>query len=503
MPRRGLHGRALAVLMVVVAGSVAGEDPRLDTKAQQRAPTAFADDQPKPVLNWGAGDGRSYLVPVADIVVFDYLLNQYNRYLTDAPDYDVTDGSIEENLAGSWVYDSDPFHINQFGHPYQGATYHGFARSSGHGYWIAGAYTFLGSAAWEVMGETSPPSINDQLTTGFGGSFLGEPLFRMASLLLESGERGGPGLWRLLGASALSPSTGFNRWAYGDRFDGVFRSNNPAAYTRVAAGVTVASSVASNVNRNTDPLGEAIPQSYDTGEAIADFTIGYGLPGKPGYAYARPFDYFHFQLTAASSNLLENVMTRGLLHGTDYAWGSRYRGVWGLYGTYDYIAPQIFRISSTAAALGTTFQAWLSRRVALQGSVLGGVGYGSAGTIAGSGERDYHNGITPQGLLALRLIFSDRVSLDLTGRSFHVSGVASDEAGGRERILRGDAALTLRVFELHGVTLKSVASRRDAAYDGMADTTQTVGAFSVGYAYLGQTRSGAVDWRPRADGGLP
>lgn len=487
----------LGALLFVAAGAAAGEDPKLDTKAQQRAPTAFADDKPKPVLNWGVGDGRSYWVPVADIIVFDYLLNQYNRYLTDAPDYDVTDGSIEENATGGWVYDSDPFDINQFGHPYQGSMYHGFARSAGLGYWTASAYTLLGSAAWEVMGETSPPSINDQLTTGFGGSFLGEPLFRMASLLLESGEPGGPRFWRELGAAAMSPSTGFNRLMYGDRFDGVFRSNNPAAYTRIALGATVASSVSSNVNVNTDPLGQAVPQSYETGEIVGDFTIGYGLPGKPGYTYTRPFDYFHFQFTAASSNVFENVMTRGLLYGTDYAWGDAYRGVWGLYGTYDYIAPQIFRISSTAAALGTTMQAWLSPRLALQGSVLGGVGYGSSGTIDAPGERDYHHGITPQGLLALRLIHGDRLSLDLTARDFHVTDVASGESGGREQILRTDASLTVRVWNLHALTLKYVKSRRDAEYPGFDDTRQKVGALSVGYAHLGQTRSGAVDWRPR------
>jgi hypothetical protein len=485
---------ALALLMPFVA--LAAEDPALDSKAQQKAPTAFADDKPKPVAGWGEGEGRSYWVPALDIVLFDVLLNRYNYYLTDLPeDYDVTSSSFEANRTGAWVYDSDPFDINQFGHPFQGSMYHGFARSAGLGYWTASLYTLLGSTAWEVAGEVTPPSVNDEFTTGLGGSFLGEPLFRMASLLLESGDHTS-GFWRELGAAALSPSTGYNRLVYGDRFDGVFRSHNPAAYTRIAIGSNFDSSVSSNV---TDPNGVVVPQSYETGASVADFTIGYGLPGKPGYTYARPFDYFHFQFSASSSNVLENVMTRGLLYGTDYAWGDSYRGIWGLYGTYDYIAPQIFRISSTAVALGTTSQAWLSRKLALQGSVLAGVGYGSAGTIEGLGEKDYHHGLTPQALVALRLIHSDRTSLDFTGRSFHVTDTASDESGGRERIVRGDATLTVRVWNLHGLTLKYVASRRDASYPELGDTRQKVGAISVGYAYLGQTRSGAVDWRPQMD----
>ena len=234
---------------------------------------------------------------------------------------------------------------------------------------------------------------------------------------------------------------------------------------------------------------------------VSDFTLAYGLPGKPGYTYKRPFDYFHFQFTAATSNVLENVIVRGLLVGTDYSLGDSTRGVWGLYGTYDYIAPQIFRISTTGAALGTTAQTWLSRTVALQGSLLAGAGYGSAGTIRGAGDRDYHNGLTPQSLLALRLIFSDRVSLDLTARGYHVSDVASSEKGGSETILRGDTALTVRLYNLHGIALKYVTSRRDAEYADLPDTRQKVGALSVAYVYLGQTRSGAVDWRPKQDGG--
>jgi hypothetical protein len=44
-------------------------------------------------------------------------------------------------------------------------------------------------------GETTNPSINDQIANGIGGTFFGETLFRMASLVLEGdGEK--PGLWR-------------------------------------------------------------------------------------------------------------------------------------------------------------------------------------------------------------------------------------------------------------------------------------------------------------------
>ena len=61
------------------------------------------------------------------------------------------------------------------------------------------------------------------------------------------------------------------------------------------------------------------------------------------------------------------------------------QNAWGLYGTYAYVAPQIFRVSTTRVALGTTVQWWLSHNVALQGSALAGVGYGGGGVIHGAG----------------------------------------------------------------------------------------------------------------------
>lgn len=490
----------LLVLALLIPGAVFAEDPMLDSKAQKIAPTAFADDKPKAVLHWGEGAGKSYLVPAVDIAGFFLVLNQFDRRFLDSAEYHSNFSSFKKNLNGAWVYDSDPFAINQFMHPYAGSMYYGFARSAGHGYWASLGYSATGSLLWELAGETSPPAINDEFTTGFGGSLLGEPLFRMSSLLLESGD-GKPGFWRELGAAAISPATGINRLAYGKRFRGVFRSHNPAVFTRLQLGVNLQSNVSSNVNRNLDPAGAAIPQSYDNGEAIADLTVSYGLPGKPGYTYTRPFDNFHFQLTAATSNVLENLITRGLLYGSDYSIGDNYRGVWGLYGSYDYIAPQVFRVSTTALGIGSTAQMWLSPTVALQGTALAGVGYGSAGTIHGIGERDYHNGISPQGLVASRLIFSDRAALELEVREYYISGMASAESDGSENILRGVGTLTVRVYDLHGLTLRYTISRRDAHYSDLADTRQTVGTISVGYTYLGQTRFGAVDWRPKSEGG--
>jgi hypothetical protein len=364
--------------------------------------------------------------------------------------------------------------------------YYGFARSAGLSFWESSAYTFAGSFLWETGGETTSPSVNDQIASGIAGAFFGEALFRMSSLLLEGGGEK-PGFWRELGAAVLSPPTGFNRLVFGERFAPVFPSYDPAIFWRLRFGVFLN-------NRLYDQSGLSPVGRKD---ASMDFSMAYGLPGKPGYSYTRPFDYFHFEVMAVSNadNPLEDVMIRGLLFGNKYEAGDSYRGVWGLYAGYDYISPQIFRVSSTAASLGTTFQWWLAKAVALQGTVLGGVGYGAAGNIAGSGERDYHYGIAPQGLLALRLILGDRAMLDATGRGYYISGLDSTERGGSETILRLNGGLTVRLYGRHALGIQYLASSRDANYPDRANSHQTVGTFSLVYTLLGDTRFGAVEWR--------
>ena len=426
---------------------------------------------------------KSYSIPALEIVGFDFLLNRADRVIYGGRDYDVTLSTIRRNLNHSWVVDNDPYNINQFGHPYQGSMYHGFARSAGLSYWESAAYTFAGSMMWEIAGETTLPSKNDQVASGIAGSFLGEPLFRMANLILENAE-GAPRFWREVAAAAVSPSTGFNRLAFGKRFDGTFASHHPAYYSRFQVGV-------SSATQNFPGTSTQVKRT----EALADFSMDYGLPGKPGYDYTRPFDYFSFQATASSANHLENIMTRGLLFGTSYEAGKNYRGIWGLYGSYDYIAPQSFRVSSTALSLGTTGQWWMSDSIALQGTGLLGAGYAAAATINGASEQDYHYGVAPQALLGLRLIFADKASFDVTAREYFVSHVAGAGRGGHDNVVRADATFTWRIHKQHGIAVKYLWSRRDAFYPDLGDRSQTRATVGIFYTLLGHERFGAVEWR--------
>ena len=446
------------------------------------------------VLDWETGAGKSYVIPAAEIAAFILALNGFNRVFIDSEEYGSDGRSIERNLKTAPVLDKDPFSVNQLGHPYQGSVYYGLARSTGLDYWQALLYSIGGSFVWEVAGETTPPSINDHVATAFGGSFLGEGLFRMASLLLEGGGES-PGIWRELGAALIAPSMGFNRLVGGERFRTVFPSRDPEVFLRLRFGGTITADV-DNAGLNEDVKRQ---------EGYADFSLTYGLPGKPGYRYRRPFDYFQFEFTAVpnarSLNFIENATIRGLLVGRSYEWGDDYRGLWGLFGEYDYLSPQIFRLAATNVLVGTVGQWWLSPTLALQGTVLGGVGFGAAGTVDDKRERDYHYGIMPQTTVGLRLIYGERAMLEGSGRFYYVAGVGegagvSDDDFGRELIARASVGLTVRIWGPHAIGIQYLISSRESRSAGLPDRHQSVQTLSVSYNFLGHTRFGAVEWRP-------
>jgi hypothetical protein len=455
----------------------------------------FAEEPRGQVLDWETGAGKSYVIPAAELVGFTFGLNQFNRHFSGENDYDSDGHSIWKNLQTAPQFDRDPFNINQLGHPYQGSLYYGLARSAGLSYWQSLGYTLAGSYAWETAGEKTPPSANDHIATGIGGTFVGEALFRMASLVLEHGGEKPP-LWRELAAAALSPSTAFNRLVFGERFRPVFPSRDPALFVRLRVGATLTTSL-----ENEAPSISAKRQ-----EGSLDYYMAYGLPGKPGYRYTRPFDFFLFEFTAvpnatSASNAIENVTIRGLLVGRPYEVGDDYRGLWGLFGGYEYLSPQLFRVASTNLSLGTVAQWWLTRAVALQGSAFAGVGFGAAGTVGDKDERDYHYGVIPEGLLSVRLIAGDLAMLEAAGRQYHVIGTGSKggpiaDASGREVINRATAGVTVRLFGPHEIGLHYLVSSRNASPSSGRERHQSVQTVTLSYNFLGHARFGAVEWRP-------
>ncbi|MCX5792144.1 MAG: DUF3943 domain-containing protein [Elusimicrobia bacterium] len=461
--------------------------------AQPGEPAAISSTTAKaPVLHWRSGRGRSYLIPALEIPSFLLALTMYDRTVYGQKDFGSTPSTLWHNINHAhWVYDTDSFSMNQFGHPYLGSMMYGFARSSGLSFFESLLYSDAGSLLWELGGETTDPSMNDLIVTSQSGALLGEALFRMSSLTLERGD-GDPGFWRQLGAAAISPPTALNRLLFGERFKTLFPRRNPSTYTSMQ--------LTGNLQKSRSASGVA--SDFNRRQVGVDFTMSYGLPGKDGYKYTRPFDYFNFKCTTISgSDILENIMVRGLLTGRKYESGDNYRGIWGLYATYDYLSPTVFRVSNTSLALGTNGQWWLTRRTALQGAVLAGPGYGAGGTVPAHGLRNYHLGASLYGLLSLRLIVDKALMLNVNIRAYDISGIRSPESGAAEMIARSDASITVPIYGPHSVGFQYVESRRYSHFPTYGGVYQKVGMTSVAYIFSFEPHFGAVEWRDGMDSG--
>jgi hypothetical protein len=440
---------------------------------------------------------KKYLVPALELPAYLVLQSAVARILY--PDlmedgkrayFSTWETTREHFEEWNWKYDKDPFDVNQFRHPYMGATMYGLWRTAGHGFWTSLLYSNVGSFIWEMAGETGPPSTNDIITTSQAGSLLGEALFRIANVVLPNRPGDASRLKHGLLADLISPPRGVNRRLLGNGFQTNLSDISPAYTWQIGLGSSIQA-----VSR-TGADGASNLQR----DAALEYSVTYGLPGKPGYSYHHPLSYFDFQISALfdRNNPLQNVMLRGLLIGNKLD----ARGIWGIYGSYDYISPYLFRVSSTALSLGQTRQDWIGTKVAVETSLLAGVGWGAAGTTAGiptpsSDEaiRDYHYGVTPQGLAAVKFIAGDRLMLDGAARGYYVSGTGSDNERGTERIFRGNAGITLRVFHNHALGARFVASSRRAEYETIPDFKLSDQTITVAYTFLGRNRFGAIDWK--------
>ena len=449
-----------------------------DPPDQDSPPKAAAKDPwDKNVLN--------YLAPVLEIVAFEVALNAFDRNVIDSTAYGVNWDTIRHNLHHHWVLDTDPFATNMVEHPYTGALYYGFARSAGHGFEASFVYSAFGSVLWEYAGETGPPSLNDQIMTSVGGSFLGEALFRMANLLLKPGGND-PGFLRQVGAAVILPTATVD--VYGNRFLREFDDHDPAIFLRMSLG-------AGRIMQETNTV--QADSNIGRWNGLAEVSLDYGLPGEPGYTYTRPFDYFSFQFTGSNTAQagLGNVLIHGLLYGAPYQVGSDYRGIWGLYGNYDYISQETFRVGTSALSLGTTGQCWLSRVVALQGTVSGGFGFGAAGNFAPVGQRDYVYGVMPQGLFTLRAIFGNVAMLDVTAREYFIRGTGVDNRYALENNAHAETTFSVRLIGPLAIGIRYSLSEQNAEYKTFSQASQTRGILGFTVSFLGNSGFGAVEWR--------
>jgi len=151
-------------------------------------------------------------------------------------------------------------------------------------------------------------------------------------------------------------------------------------------------------------------------------------------------------------------------------------------------------VSSVALSLGNTAQRRVGGSSAIQSTILAGVGYGTSGGLGTVDDNDYHYGLTPQALAAVRFVAGGRAAVDLTLRDYYVSRYVSTRPGESENVARADALFSVRLASHHAASLRYIWTQRTTY--GVArppgDLTLSRGSVGLFYTFFGDRDLGVA-----------
>ncbi|WP_158501540.1 DUF3943 domain-containing protein [Vitiosangium sp. GDMCC 1.1324] len=411
-------------------------EPEPGSPAPESGSPSLELGAPRPVLPADAPLRRNYLVPAIEVAAVDLGLFAFHNLVSREPFALISWDTVRGHLDGSdgWTFDVDQFVTNQFAHPYHGSFIFAGARSSGVPFWQSGLYTFFSSLAWEYFAENEPPSINDQITTTLGGVFLGEVLHRTYRVLVPEGG-GAVGLTRRLAGVVVSPASALNDWIFGGQMSPGDIDGLPPLYAELTPGLSLMTRLVDRTGADAFLILRQGPQISLSGE------LTYGAPGNPQWRYRHPFSYFDATASATFPGVsTANLNIRGLMVGAQYGGEqSSIRGLWGVFGLYDFGANDIVRVSSVGVGFGTTLQARLGEQSFLQSTaILGGLGFAAAGSLDLGPDsplvRDYHIGPGVQAILEAKLVRRGLGMLRVRAKNWWVSGAYTEPHEGYESI---------------------------------------------------------------------
>jgi hypothetical protein len=261
------------------------------------------------------------------------------------------------NMKNGWVWDLDDFEVNQVGHPYQGNNYFTSGRANGLSFYESAALAAFGSGTWEYFGETNLPSVNDFINTTLGGIALGEMFHRLAWLVRDTSATGRGRLWREIGATAIDPLTGYNR----------FRSGDASRVTDKPSDM-VPSSLAGFASAGVLWQGSETRAVDSAGKPFFEVDLLYG-DARTGRSRT-PYDTFSVRLRLGGGKGFSEARVRGRLLGQPLGDG---KAQFSVMQNYEYESNDAYSTGaqSFAAALGVTRS--LSSRISLWTMGWGGL----------------------------------------------------------------------------------------------------------------------------------
>ena len=158
------------------------------------------------------------LQALAKTLSINAVILSWDYFVKDRSWARISKGVIHDHLTNSWVWDNDSYSGNQFSHPYHGGLFYNAAREHGLSYGVSTLYPMVGSLTWELFCETNRPALNDLLSTGIGGSAIGEVTHRASDIFFDNSKTGFRRVLREIVGTALNPVRGFHRMLSGEMF---------------------------------------------------------------------------------------------------------------------------------------------------------------------------------------------------------------------------------------------------------------------------------------------
>ncbi|HID39058.1 MAG TPA: DUF3943 domain-containing protein [Calditrichaeota bacterium] len=300
---------------------------------------------PDPALVEKYNPDKSPWTPFAEAISINIALNLFNNYVTGATYARISFESIRNNFKGGWDWDADNLITNMWGHPFQGAIYYNFARSSGYGYWTSLGVTAFGSWQWEFFMEIEPPAINDFIMTTFGGAMYGEMFYRFSNLILNESLSGGKRFWRELGAGIYNPGRLINRLIYG-RSGRIVEEQLYEIEPNVGELTFGVNNVADNLDFKNGDRNFMVTLNYLYGRAFL----------KRSY---KPMDYFRFKFVlnfGGNQPGLGQFRIHGIVLGKQKTVGNGHKLLRGLFQYIDFLHNNVYEIAGYSAALGIAWR---------------------------------------------------------------------------------------------------------------------------------------------------
>lgn len=313
-------------------------------------------------------------IALSEIIGLNLSVWATDRYILKADFSYINKKTIQDNFKTGFVWDSDLFGTNFILHPYHGSLYFNAARANGFNFYQSIPFSFTGSLTWEYLFENEPPSINDLISTTFGGAAIGEVTHRLSNKVLDNSATGMNRIFREIAGTIISPINGLNRLISGKawKHESVSQTDQTPIDLNITAGFHF-----------LKPRMKSDHQLYTQ--------IGLNLEYNPSLdKFEKPYDWFELNARLnfnTNSIYVNRIHLSGLLWNKtlkDYSKGSFNLG---LYQQFDFIDSPLkeyqhtpYRIAQVAAlGAGLRYHTPIEKRLSIDGRIfLNGVGLGAS-----------------------------------------------------------------------------------------------------------------------------